>query len=185
MVILGTSGAGKTTVASALSQRLDLPHIDLDVVAAAPGRHRKLPAGEFRARVVALLDEPCWIIDGDYERGRAPSSWTGSTRLGDLVLRHADTAIWLELPLRVSVLRMWRRTAQRIDAARASGEHAAWRLDHLRWAQWEARSHARRRMTMRRRLARRPHLTVVHLKSQREIDDWLALQAEHDATTTA
>ena len=98
--------------------------------------------------------------------------------LGDLVLERADTAIWLDVPLRVSVARMWKRTSRRIRTKRSRGEHATWNLDHLRWLQWEARSHLRRRVKMKRRLARHARLTVVHLKSQSQIDLWLARQPE-------
>jgi len=91
VVVLGTSGAGKTTVASALSQLHGLPHIDLDVLAACPARRTKASTPEFRARASAVLEQPPRIIDGDYERGRTPGRWEGQTKLGDLVLGHADT----------------------------------------------------------------------------------------------
>jgi adenylate kinase family enzyme len=176
VVVLGTSGAGKTTLAAALSRLHELPHIDLDVLAAGPDRHQKAPTQEFRARVSAVLDGPRWVIDGDYERGRTPGRWTGSTKLGDLVLGRADTAIWLDLPLRVSVRRMWNRTSERIRTMRTRGERARLTLEHLRWLQWESRSHLRRRLTMKGRLARHAALTVVHLKSQSQIDAWLESQ---------
>ena len=176
VVVLGTSGAGKTTLAAALSRLHELSHIDLDVLAAGPDPHQKAPTQEFRARVSAVLDGPRWVIDGDYERGRTPGRWTGPTKLGDLVLQRADTAIWLDLPLRVSVRRMWNRTSERIRTMRTRGERARLNLEHLRWLQWESRSHLRRKLQMKRRLARHPALRVIHLKSQAEIDTWLASQ---------
>lgn len=176
VVVLGTSGAGKTTVASTLSRLHDFPHVDLDVLAAGAARHTKVSTEEFRARVHAVLLKPRWIVDGDYERGRTPGRWTGRTRLGDLVLEHADTAVWLDLPLRVSVARMWKRTRERADAARAAGDGEPWTLDLVRWLLWECRSHLRRRLKMKRRLARHPALAVIHLRSQSQVDAWLARQ---------
>ena len=48
-----------------------------------------------------------WVIDGSY-RGK----------LGDLVLDHADTVVWLDLPRRVWLTRLVVRTLRRIDHAR-------------------------------------------------------------------
>jgi hypothetical protein len=125
--------------------------------------------------VAAVLDRPSWVIDADYERGRSPGGWSGDTKLGDMVLERADTAVWLDLPLRVSLERMWTRTTGRVRD-QAAGTHETWRLDLLRWAQWEVRSHLRRRTKTPRRLARHSHVSVVHLRSQREVVEWLARQ---------
>lgn len=164
IVVLGTSGAGKSTVSAILAERLSLPHVDLDELANRPGR-QKVPDDEFRARVHSVVGQQRWVVDGDYER-----------KLGDLVLTSADTAIWLELPLRVTVARMWKRTAHLIrnKVEVRHGDVLTWRLDLLRWLAWEIRSHVRRRFTMRLRLARHEGLTVMHIRSQRQVDDWLA-----------
>ena len=44
-----------------------------------------------------------WVVDGDY---------TG--QLGDLVLERADLVVWLDLPLRVTLPRLWSRTRRRM-----------------------------------------------------------------------
>jgi adenylate kinase family enzyme len=163
IVVLGTSGAGKTTVARRLAGRYGLAPIELDDVSTGPG-WTTIPAAELRARVLAALQAPDWIVDGNYERA-----------LGPLVLERADTAVWLDLPLRVSLARMARRTWRRVRdrALDAHGNRERWRLAHLSWVVWEVRSHLRRRVRMRARLARHRGLTVVHLRSQREVDAWL------------
>src|SRR6266508_7057534 len=97
-VILGTSGAGKSTVARALGEAYRLPHIDLDEL--TTGSYPPITGEGFVSRVREVVAGPDWIIDGDYQR-----------RLGDLVLSRAEVAVWLDLPLRVSLARMWRRTA--------------------------------------------------------------------------
>ncbi len=124
-----------------------------------------MPDDEFRARVQSVVEQQGWVVDGDYER-----------KLSDLVLTRADTAIWLELPLRVSLARMWNRTAHLIRnrIAVRHGDLLTWRLDLLRWLQWEVRSHARRRFTLQPRLERHERLNVVHLRSQAQVDEWLA-----------
>jgi adenylate kinase family enzyme len=139
------SGSGKSTVAAALAATHGVRHVDLDDLA----EHE-----DFRARVGDVVAGPNWVIDGDYQRV-----------LGDSVLAASDTAVWLDLPLSVSLARMWRRTL---------------RLRLLRepslvgWVAHEVRSHLRRRLNMTARLGRHSHIEVVHLRTQAEVDAWLA-----------
>lgn len=157
VVVLGTSGAGKSTVAAALAALHGMPHVDLDDLAAD---------GNFQARVNAILQTPEWIIDGDFQQA-----------LGDSVLSAAELAVWLDLPLRVSLTRMWKRTLRHCLAREPM---------LLRWVLHEIRGHLRRRRRMRARLRRYEMLKVVHLRSQTEVDDWLADQrGRHEAVTVA
>lgn len=157
-VILGTSGAGKSTVARALGDAHRLPHVDLDDL--ATGTYPPITGAAFVSRVREVAERPDWIIDGDYQR-----------TLGDLVLSRAEVAVWLDLPLRVSLARMWGRTSGRVRTG-------ALRVDFglVRWVTHEVRSHVWRRFTMRKRLAAHPNLRVVHLRSQQQVDAWLASQ---------
>ena len=161
--VLGTSGAGKSTVAAALASLNEVPHVDLDDLAIGTS-WQSVPDDQFRTRVLAVLDKPGWVIDGDYQR-----------KLADLVLSRADTAVWLDLPLRVSLGRMWHRVSRQIRAKVEvrHGNTVTWNLGLLRWVMHEVRSHIRRRITMNSRLAKHPHLAVVHLRSQRQVDAWL------------
>ena len=58
---------------------------------------------ELRAKVEPIVASDAWVIDGAY-RGK----------LGDLVLEGADLVVWLDLPVRVWLPRLVRRTARRI-----------------------------------------------------------------------
>jgi len=144
IVVLGTSGAGKSTLAAALATSYGIPHVDLD----------ELASGEFLAGVERVLATQAWVIDGDYQR-----------LVGDSVLSAADTAVWLDLPLRISLVRMWRRTLRK-RLLREPGL--------LVWVGHEVRSHLRRRLTMPARLRGHGRLRVVRLRSQGEVDRWLA-----------
>jgi hypothetical protein len=64
------------------------------------------------------------------------------------------------------------------------GNRERWRLAHATWVVWEVRSHLRRRVRMKARLARHPGLSVVHLRSQGQVDAWLD-DIEASAGTTA
>ncbi|MFG2054965.1 AAA family ATPase [Micromonospora sp. NPDC048930] len=65
ILIVGSPGAGKTTLAREIARRLDLPLIHLDRHYWRPGW---VPASdaEFRAEVAVLAARPAWVLDGNY-----------------------------------------------------------------------------------------------------------------------
>ncbi len=100
-IIASASGNGKTTLGRALAARMAVPFVELDALVHGPN-WVETPNDELRARVVPVLAEPSWVIDGSY-RGK----------LGTLVLDAADLIVWLDLPLHVWLPRLVRRTARR------------------------------------------------------------------------
>jgi adenylate kinase family enzyme len=97
VVILGCSGAGKSTFARALGARLGVPVVHLDALFWEPGW--KEPENEaFRARVTAAIAGDAWVSDGNYV-----------SRTFDLRLPRADTVIFLDQPRWLCVFRiLWR-----------------------------------------------------------------------------
>ncbi len=164
VAVVGTSGSGKTTFARALAERLDIPFTELDSLHHGPGWTEASPE-ELRARVEAAMADPeGWVFDGNYE-----------TKLGDLVWEAADTIVWLDLPLHLSLRRLWRRTARRIrtgeelwNGNRESWRGAFWGRESL--FAWTVRSHFRRRREWPERAAR---FGVVRLRSPREVQAFL------------
>lgn len=103
VVILSTaSGNGKTTMGRILAQHLGVPFYELDALHHGPNWSEPT-AEEFRAIVEPIVESGAWVIDSPY-RGK----------LGNLVLEGADLVVWLDLPLRVWLPRLLRRTASRI-----------------------------------------------------------------------
>ncbi len=98
VLILGPSGAGKTTLSLALAQRTGLPVVHLD--------QRYWRAGwvepskeEWRAQVAELTARPEWIMDGNY----------GGTVAERLAV--ADTAIVLDFGTATCLWRVMKRIA--------------------------------------------------------------------------
>jgi len=108
-VIASASGNGKTTLARALAGRLSVPYVEMDALHHGPNWTEATPE-ELRARVEPIVDSDAWVIDGAY-RGK----------LGDLVLERAELVVWLDLPMRVWLPRLVRRTSDESSVERNSG----------------------------------------------------------------
>jgi GTPase SAR1 family protein len=167
IVVVGTSGSGKTTVARELAHRHGVPHVELDALFHGPN-WAETPAEEFRRRVAAATDGDGWVVDGNYE-----------SKLGDLVLGRADTVVWLDLPLRVALARVTRRTVGRIRTGEElwSGNRESWRGGFFGWESmfvWTIRSHLRNRRVRPGRFERHPNLRIVRLRSAREVESYLS-----------
>ena len=105
VVVLGTSGAGKTTLARDLSRRIGVPHVELDAIHWKPN-WTSTPAAQLIEEVRAALDAADaaaggWTVCGHYGQVRHVT-WT-----------RADTIIFLDYPMRVVFLRVLWRTLRR------------------------------------------------------------------------
>jgi adenylate kinase family enzyme len=169
ITVKGTSGAGKTTVARTLAGHLGLAYVELDELHHGPN-WTEATAEELQAKVRAFMESAPdgWVVDGNYER-----------KLGELVVSAADTVVWLDLPLRVALTRVTRRTIRRIRLGEElwSGNRESWRGGFFGWESmfvWTIRSHLRHRRARAGRLARHPNLRVVRLRSAREVESYLS-----------
>lgn len=82
--VIGTSGSGKSTFAKRLSDKLQIPYIEMDAI--FWGKDWAMPSDEvFFENVKAALDKKsCWVLDGNYSR-TTPIKW-----------KDADTVIWID-----------------------------------------------------------------------------------------
>ena len=101
-IIASASGCGKSTVGRALAKSLGVPYLELDAIHHQAG-WTEVGADALRRQVEPIVARERWVIDGSYR-----------SKLGDLVLGRADTVVWLDLPRRVWLPRLLRRTARRI-----------------------------------------------------------------------
>ena len=102
VVVIGSSGSGKTTTARAIANRLDLPYLELDSVYHQPG-WEPLPDEEFARRVSEFSAGSRWVIDGNYTSHAMP----------DVVWPGADTIVWLDPPMATVMWRVISRTVRR------------------------------------------------------------------------
>jgi shikimate kinase len=163
-VIASASGNGKTTLGRALAARLGVRFVELDALVHGPG-WSETPDDELRALVEPIVGSDGWVIDGVYR-----------SKLGTLVLDAADTVVWLDLPIRVWLPRLLRRTARRL-----TGRERLWNdnRETLRGAfggreslfGYALRMHFARRRDWPVELADYP---VVRLRSVADIERWLA-----------
>lgn len=171
MVVVGSSGAGKTTVAGELATRLRVEHVELDGIFHQAG-WRDLPADEFRRRVTERLDAAPsgWVVCGNYRA------------VAEIVWRRADTVIWLDLPRHVVLVRVVRRTLRRVLTREVLWNGNREPLANLyRWD--PERNVIRWSWTHHQVLTERycaamvdpawSHLCVVRLCRPVEVDDWL------------
>lgn len=162
VLVVGSGGSGKSTVAREVGARLGLPVVHLD-------RHFwragwvETPRDEWAEVVSALVAAERWVMDGNYS-GKI-----------DLRLARADAVVLLDLPRLLCLTRVLRRWSRyrgstRPDMTPGCPERLDWAFVHWIWAY--------------PRQPRQRILTAVHdagaddrlirLRSTGEVDRWLA-----------
>ncbi|QDS96986.1 AAA family ATPase [Adhaeretor mobilis] len=169
IVVVGTSGSGKSTFSKKLSQELSIPYVALDELFWNPG-WVETPAEEFRESVQQAADQPRWVIDGNY------------TSTQDITLPRADTAIWLNYSRAKVIYRLAKRSLWRSFSGQCitPGNRETFRRTFasgdsvLLWA-WK--THPKYRRKYARLFAERAQesLKVVEFQRPREADEFLAL----------
>ena len=167
IVVVGTTGSGKTTVARQLAQRLGYPHVELDALYWGPN-WAEAPLDVFRERIVQALSANAWIADGNYGKVR------------DIVWGRADTLVWLDYRLPIILWQLARRAFQRILARKDlwNGNRETFRGQFLSRDSlflYALSSHSRHRREYAAMLASSEyaHLALVHLRSPQETHEWL------------
>jgi adenylate kinase family enzyme len=98
VLVAGSTGAGKTTMARALADRLALPHTEMDALWHGPGWVRR---PEFAADVAAVLATGRWVTEYQYRTVKAD------------LLAAAEAVVWLDHPFPLVAARLLRRSVTR------------------------------------------------------------------------
>jgi adenylate kinase family enzyme len=101
ILCIGATGAGKSTLAIALGERLGLPVTLMDDLCWDPG-WQQAPREEQDRRVLPILKGDAWVLDTAYSAQSARA------------LERAEAVVALDYPRLVSLGRLLRRTARRI-----------------------------------------------------------------------
>ena len=168
IIVVGTTGVGKTTLAQELSSRLGYPHIELDAMYWGPN-WTPAPTDLFRECVAQALSAEAWIADGNYRKAR------------DVIWARADTLVWLDYALPAIMWQLMRRALKRIVAREElwGGNRETWRGQFLSRDSlflWALTSHPRHSREYPILLAQPEyaHLSVIRLRSHHATREWLA-----------
>ena len=165
IVVTGTTGSGKTTLARAVAAKLGLPHAEQDAWNHLPG-WQEAPLEQFRAAVDAFTAQAGWVMDGNY------------TKANDIGWARADTLIWLDYSGGLVFWRLFTRTLRRgytreelWNGNRESlGPNLLSRDGILAWF---FRTHWRHRREKAGKLAAYPHLQVIRFRTPGEAEEWV------------
>jgi adenylate kinase family enzyme len=163
ILVAGVAGAGKTTLARGLAERLDLPYTEIDALFHGPGWTRR---ATFVEDVRAVVGQEAFVMEWLFQPARA------------LLLDEAELVVWLDLPTATVMRRVVARTLRR-----------AWRREVLwngnvepplrtivsdrehiiRWS-WSTR-HSLDDLPERVARHKQP-LLLVRLRSPRQVETW-------------
>ena len=135
IVVTGMAGAGKSTFSQALSTKIGLPVVCLDLHSWNPGWVR-VPESEFLQKQRALLAGERWIVDSN-------------DVANDLLVDRADTLVVLDTPWWICAWRAFRRGLRRppdIQLPEGGDESVSQRIGDewgIVWRNWRNRNSVR------------------------------------------
>jgi adenylate kinase family enzyme len=170
VVVIGMSGAGKTTLAREIATRFAQAHIDLDAINWQPGWRglAQYDPAEFARRVTEAIQAEAWVTDGvligNYG-GVRDAIWCRATHL-----------VWLDYDRPVIMARVIRRSLQRIirrtELWPGTGNREQWHFlfqaSHpIRWA-WSNWRRLRQEIAEHLHQPAYAHIEIFRLRHPRE-----------------
>ncbi len=163
ILVIGSGGAGKSTVAARLAAALELPLVGLDALYWNAG-WIPTPASEWAECVRAASARDAWVMDGNY----------GGT-LAERLAR-CEAVVFLDLPRLVCISRIVRRAIRYVGRSRP--DMPAGCPEKLSWefVVWVWTYPSRRRPDVWAKLtALPPEKRVIILSSRRDVAAFLAM----------
>jgi len=163
ILVAGTAGAGKTTLAARIAVALAVPHVEIDALFHGPGW---APRPTFADDVHRFTGDPAWATEWQY----------GAVR--DHLAARADLLVWLDLPRWLVTVRVVRRTLvrrlrrQELWNGNLEPPLRSFLTDDEHIVRWAWRTHPGTARDVARVLARQPDLTVVRLRDRGAVARW-------------
>ena len=168
VVVIGVTGAGKSTLAATLAAQLGATHIEIDALHWR-ANWTQAPRDEILAALAEATAAPRWVADGNYRSVRA-ALWP-----------LADTIIWLDYSLCRCLWRVMVRTIRRVrhrellwGVNRETIRNTLLAKDGL--LVWAVQTHGRYRREFAQLMQQSelyPQLRWVRLRHPREAAAWL------------
>jgi adenylate kinase family enzyme len=164
ILVAGVSGSGKTTLAGRIAERTGIAHTEIDSLQHGPNW---TPRPSFEADVEAFTRAERWITEWQYRQVRP------------LLAARADTLVWLDLPIALTMSRVIRRTLRRrlrreqLWNGNVEGPLRDFFTDRdhiIRWA-WRTRNSWREHVA--EAAAAHPEVRIVRLRGSRGVDAWV------------
>lgn len=165
VTIAGVSGSGKSTLARRIDALLGLPHVEMDSLFHGPG-WTEMPT--FRAEVDRFIGTDRWVCEWQYEYARP------------LLTASADLMVWLDPPFPLTLSRVVRRTVRRrlrreeLWNGNQEGPLHTFFTDPEHIVRWSIGTRNLYDERIPVVAAEHPDLTIVRLRSTREVDRWLS-----------
>lgn len=160
ILIIGCGGAGKSTLARQLGEKLDIPVVHLDKIFWKPGWVETTPA-EFDEVLAKELEKPKWIMDGNFNR-------TMPQRM-----KRCDTVIYLDFSRFACLRGVGKRVLTSYGKVRPDmGEGCPERLD-LDFLKWVWNFNKNKREGYYRLLNEAEGIKTIALKNRRQVKKFL------------
>jgi len=162
IIIIGCGGAGKSTLARNLGEKTGLPVIHLDQIFWSPGNWQHLDKETFDALLMAEMEKPQWILDGNYDR------------TVEMRLEKCDTVIYLDFS-RLTCLAGWmKRVITNWGKARADMAPGCNEWFDPEFAKWIWTFNDQKRAIYLNMLSHLEDKKVYILKNRREVRRFLS-----------
>ena len=160
ILIIGCPGAGKTTLALALKEKLGLPLVHLDQLW-WKGNWENVTREEFDSRLAMALNMDRWIIDGNY------------SRTIEMRLQRCDTIIYLDFDRWQCLWGMFQRVICNYGKHRPDmGGNCKERFD-WEFVKWIWNFNDQNRVRNYTWIAQAKHAKAIVLKNRKEVKRFL------------